>query len=101
MKPFNLLIVFLFASSTLIAQNRNDFNGPAHKNYKPWQHKVKPVVIYNNLELNKLESVALKNYKFWNVDKENIKTVKIKKSERMKLQGPEYKNYKPWRNKNY
>ena len=54
MKPFNLLIAFLFASSTLIAQNRNDFNGPTHKNYKPWQHKAKPVVVYNNLELNKI-----------------------------------------------
>ena len=100
MKKIALILGFLLVSSGVFAQDRNDLRGPAYKNYKPWEHKKTPIVIYSDSDKKSLTGPAYKNYKrSKDTSKTNRVIISISGNERQKLRGPAYKNYKPWRKK--
>lgn len=100
MKKLLVVLGFIFFSTITVAQKRNDFKGPEYKNYKYWQHKTEPTVVFVSIEKKGLMGPAYKNYKPWqNNGKNTIVKVLNLKSTRSKLMGPAYKNYKPWKKK--
>ena len=89
----------ILISLSVFAQKRSDFQGPAYKNYKPWQHEVEPTVVYTVIENENLKGPKYKNQKVW--ENNNTKAYKVITvgTKRSKLTGPAYKNYKPWKKK--
>ncbi|AJR04768.1 hypothetical protein [Siansivirga zeaxanthinifaciens] len=100
MKNLILAVLVVFISSSVFAQKRSDFKGPAYKNYKPWLHKNEVSLVYTTSQKSNLTSYEYKNYKPWQDDSKVKYTAITFGSERSKLRGPAYKNYKPWRKKN-
>ncbi len=105
MKKVALILGFLVVSSSAFAQEktdlkRSDLQGPAYKNYKPWQHKTIPTAIYSTNKKKSLTGPAYKNYKPWrNTSEVEAVAVNTSGNERQKLMGPAYKNFKPWKKK--
>lgn len=99
MKKIVLTSVFILISSFVLAQeqDRKNLKGPAFKNYKVWEHKLQPVVLYVGSDKLGLQGPAYKNYKPWENKNKLTKIVAIS-SKRPKVTGPKYKNYKPWKN---
>jgi hypothetical protein len=99
MKNIAILLAFMFVSAMAFSQDRNEFKGPAYKNYKPWQNKKSTKHVYTSNRKAGLTGPTYKNYKPWK-DTSEIKYVVVQsKNERSKLTGPAYKNYKAWKNK--
>ncbi|MCB4798287.1 hypothetical protein [Neotamlana laminarinivorans] len=100
MKKIAFTALAIIISFGAYAQKRNEFKGPAYKNYKPWQHDVVPTVVYTIIEKESLTGPEYKNQKVWeNKNIEDYKVISIG-TKRSKLKGPAYKNYKPWLHKN-
>lgn len=97
MKNLIWILAIAFVGSAT-AQKRNELQGPAAKNYKPWQHKVQTTVSVQSVDKSALKSKDIKNYKPWKKNTETTKKTLILASNynRNKLQGPKAKNYKPW-----
>lgn len=100
MKKAAFILGFLLVSFGAFAQQKNDLQGPAYKNYKPWKHKTVPTTVYSDNNKNGLTGPAYKNYKP-SKDASTKKAVIVNTSGhvRQKLTGPAYKNYKPWKKK--
>ena len=94
MRNIIIAITVFFVSLTALAQNRNDFTGPKHKNFKPWMHKAVSTLIYKNTSNKVLKGPEVKNAKIWETKKEDLTLITLKKSKRRKLTGPAYKNFK-------
>ena len=63
MKKVALILGFLVISFGAFAQEksivkRSDLKGPAYKNYKPWEHKTVPTVIYLDNKKKSLKGPA-------------------------------------------
>lgn len=98
MKNIAIILALVFAASTsAFAQKRSDLTGPAYKNYKPGKNKSEPVAIYSVAKEEKLIGPAYKNQKHRKDTSEKTYTTVAFGSEKSDLKGPEYKNYKPWR----
>lgn len=99
MKKMAVLIGLMFISATSFAQKRSDLQGPAYKNYKPWQHDAPVETVYTSNSKAGLMGPEYKNYKPWkkrsNVEYKEVVFV----NKKAKLTGPKYKNYKHWRKK--
>lgn len=99
MKKITLILGFLVVSFGAFAQEKNnvkrsDLQGPAYKNYKSWEHKTVPTVIYSMNKKKTLTGPEYKNYKPWK-DTSKVEAVVVTSGhERQKLKGPAYKNYK-------
>ncbi|WP_010135121.1 hypothetical protein [Ochrovirga pacifica] len=94
----NLIWILAIAFvGTATAQKKSELQGPAAKNYKPWQHNVEATVSVQSVNKSTLKSKDAKNYKPWKKEaKATEKLILASNYNRNKLQGPEAKNYKPW-----
>lgn len=100
MKSITLILALIFISSTAaFAQKRSDLTGPAYKNQKPWKNNSKTTNLYAETNKEQLKGPAYKNQKPGETSSEATYAVVELGSERSKLDGHEYKNYKPWENK--
>lgn len=97
MKRSIIIIVIALLSYSVHSQKRNEFTGPAYKNYKPWKYDFKPEIVYSVDKRENLTGPEFKNRKAWDKSNEIEYTPIAFGSERSKLMGPAYKNYKPWR----
>ncbi|WP_158838144.1 hypothetical protein [Polaribacter sp. L3A8] len=97
MKSTRLIVVLLFVSASVFAQKRNELIGPEHKNYKPWMHKTENTVVFKNTSKKALKGSEIKNHKVWDTSNKDLKLISFTKSNKTKLTGPAYKNYKPWK----
>jgi hypothetical protein len=97
MKKVNVTIVVLFISLAALAQKRNDFKGPEHKNFKPWMHKAEQTLIYKNTSKKAVKGSEIKNTKIWETERKDLKLIQMTTSKKHKLTGPAHKNYKPWK----
>lgn len=95
MKNLQLILLLVFVSFVGNAQKRNDFKGPAFKNYKPWLHKTESTLVCIVSLNEKLTGPAYKNQKPRTNKPHKTYTPIVFGSERSKLKGPAYKNYKP------
>ncbi|APY10977.1 hypothetical protein BWZ22_06855 [Seonamhaeicola sp. S2-3] len=95
MKKIVFTSLAIIVSVSVYAQKRNDFKGPAYKNYKPWLYDTKPTEVYSVKQEEKLTGPEYKNQKVWeNSSKKSYKLIAVG-TERSKLKGPAYKNYRP------
>jgi hypothetical protein len=94
MRNINIVITVFFISLSALAQNRNDFTGPKHKNFKPWMHKAEPTLVFKKTNKIVLKGPEIKNTKIWETRKEDLELITLKKSKLSKLTGPAYKNFK-------
>ncbi|KJD34074.1 hypothetical protein PK35_04915 [Tamlana nanhaiensis] len=99
MKKVAIIAIALVFTASAFAQKRNEFKGPAYKNYKPWQHDVEPTVVYTVVEKENLTGPEYKNQKVWEKDNTEAYKVITIGTKRSKLKGPAYKNYKAWMHK--
>ncbi|XCF06487.1 hypothetical protein ABI125_01195 [Tamlana crocina] len=98
MKNIAIILALVFAASTsAFAQKRSDLTGPAYKNYKHGKQKSEPVTIYSVAKEEKLTGPAYKNKKHNTDASDKTYTAVVFGSDKSDLKGPEYKNYKPWR----
>lgn len=97
MKKLIAILIIGTVSFSVTAQKRNELQGPAYKNYKPWKHDTQPVTVYSVNKKEILTGPKRKNQKAWDKSVVASYTPISFGSERAKLQGPAYKNYKPWR----
>lgn len=99
-KYISLVVVTVFVSMGVSAQNSKGLKGPAAKNYKPWKDKNKSSVVIVTKDPHNLRGGAAKNYKPWMQKSKEETNVYVLKSKNPthKMRSPEAKNYKPWRN---
>ncbi|MFY0712143.1 hypothetical protein J1D01_00570 [Seonamhaeicola sp. NFXS20] len=95
MKKLVFTSLAIIVSFSVYAQKRNDFKGPAYKNYKPWLYDAKPTEVYSVKQEEKLTGPEYKNQKVWEDNsKKSYNPINVG-TERSKLKGPAYKNYRP------
>lgn len=99
MKSMMSLFGIMFMVASVVGQENNDLKSYEYKNLKPGQKYIQKTKIYSVNANDKLVGPEYKNKKVWNVDKKDLKPLKIEKSERSKLTGPAYKNYRPRKSK--
>ncbi|NIJ46292.1 hypothetical protein FHR24_002776 [Wenyingzhuangia heitensis] len=89
-------ILVIMVGSSMVAQTKNNLQGPEAKNYKPWQHKTESTTVVSTSNKQKLTGPAYKNYKPWQDNNPQKSYAIVTDNRRNKLKGPAYKNYKPW-----
>lgn len=100
MKNIVLILGVLLVSFSSFAQEKSnmkqsDLKGPAYKNYKHWEHETEPTKIYSESNKTALQGPAYKNqHPGATISKQDLVEVKTTGSERQKLTGPAYKNYR-------
>ena len=98
MNKFRYTIAFILLALPIFGQQKNDLKSYEYKNLKPslrYKHETK-VYLLNRKEKSGPE---YKNHKFWNTHKKDHQLLSLKTSNKSKLTGPAYKNYKPQKNK--
>lgn len=97
MKKIVTIFALAFVTTTTFSQKKSTFKGPEYKNYKAWEHKVEPIIIFSNTAKQELNGPEYKNFKVKEIKEENYQVLTITTSKRTGLKGPAYKNFKPWK----
>lgn len=94
----NLLLIFFFIPTFIIAQSKKKITGPKAKNQKIWNKtKKNTVFVIGNPEKLKLRSKDFKNYKPWYRKIYNKEETLIRKKKKQTF-GGKAKNQKVWDN---